>query len=168
MSLFIDFFMLKSKGKLIAKGFNGSPIPQRRHIDQMIRILTAYRNLTPKERKEINSNIRKQREEENNRCYDREYPPRPEIDGYVYLIHSQGKYKIGKTKDPKSRMKGYTAENPHGFEVIEMFKCKSYSKQEKEMHKIFQDKRIGNREWFNLDDKDVDKFKTLAETLTIQ
>lgn len=168
MELFINFFMLKSKGKLIAKGFNGEPIPQRKHIDEMIKILTTYRNLTPKERANMNHRIGAVREEENNNSYDHICSIKKEIDGYVYLIHSEGKYKIGKTKDPKSRMNGYRAENPHGFNIIEMFKCKSYSKQEKEMHKIFQDKRIGNREWFNLDEKDVDKFKSLAEMLTIK
>lgn len=81
---------------------------------------------------------------------------------YIYLIKVNWKYKIWKTTNLKNRIKKYITENPDEIEVIHYFHCKNYNEKERELHKKFKSKNI-NREWFNLNDNDINFIKNLKD-----
>ena len=83
--------------------------------------------------------------------------------GYIYLVkHSSGIYKIGRTENLKTRMRGLETSNPAGsIELIASFKTETARAKEADMHTIFAEKR-DHGEWFNLDAKDVEQFKEIA------
>lgn len=70
---------------------------------------------------------------------------------YTYLIKSGNIYKIGESENPQRRLSNHLTSNPH-VQLI----CYGYGIREKELHKIFSDKRLSG-EWFNLSVSDVDK-----------
>jgi hypothetical protein len=82
----------------------------------------------------------------------------------VYLISSEYSnekfYKIGWTKrDPNSRLKELRTSNSQNLKIEKVFKTKFGPKIEKNLHRIFNNKRK-NGEWFSLNKKDVDEFIT--------
>lgn len=79
---------------------------------------------------------------------------------YVYLIKQGEYYKIWKTIDLKSRFKKYITENPNECELIHSYLVDEYWREEERLHKRFAHKNH-NREWFLLDDNDVEYIKTL-------
>lgn len=82
--------------------------------------------------------------------------------GYVYIIKSQNKYKIGKASKIKDRIKKYITENPEPIEIILTEKVSDYTNCESELHKKLSHKNY-NREWFELDDSDFIIIKTIIE-----
>jgi len=79
-------------------------------------------------------------------------PPKKKRTGYVYLIKSGIYHKIGLTRrNPETRLKEITT--PEGVtsdpEGLEQF-----------LHREFKDKRA-EREWFRLDDEDIEWIKQL-------
>jgi len=83
--------------------------------------------------------------------------------GYVYIAGAEGKLKIGKSRNPKKRIRGI--ENAAGLNFDLTFisdKIENYSQIEKEMHIAFKDERIKG-EWFSIDFNDaVKKLKELT------
>lgn len=77
--------------------------------------------------------------------------------GYVYLVESENLYKIGKTKNPTSRMNYYST-MPNKAELLFIEKVKNYSDCEKELHLFFAEKNYRG-EWFTLDDSDIEVMK---------
>ena len=82
----------------------------------------------------------------------------------VYLISSEYSnekfYKIGWTKrDPNSRLKELRTSNSQNLKIEKVFKTKFGPKIEKNLHRIFNNKRK-NGEWFSLNKNDVDEFIT--------
>ena len=75
--------------------------------------------------------------------------------GYVYIIKVDQYYKIGQTANLKKRIGEYTKlmKEP---EIIINAKCHYYKEIEKDLHKMFEDKR-SNGEWFILSDEDLNK-----------
>lgn len=73
--------------------------------------------------------------------------------GYVYIIHLNGYYKIGRTIDPEKRFGEYTKlmEKP---QTICCIYTENYKQVENELHKMFKKKRT-NGEWFVLSDDEV-------------
>ena len=80
--------------------------------------------------------------------------------GYIYVIKSLNKYKIGKTKNLKNRMRKYITESPEPIEVILTENINDYTKCETELHKKLLNKNY-NREWYDLDDSDFDIIKNI-------
>ena len=79
------------------------------------------------------------------------------FDKYVYVMHdfNTGYYKIGKSNNPERREKTLQSEKP----TIELlYKSKMSVKTEKELHQMFQEKRIRG-EWFDLTGSDITKLK---------
>ena len=84
-------------------------------------------------------------------------------DGYVYLIQSpSGHYKIGRTSDPKDRMKTFNVKLPFEVEFICVIPSADMYLLEKQLHRQFESKRI-NGEWFALGSEDVAYIKGLTE-----
>jgi hypothetical protein len=87
------------------------------------------------------------------------HTPKP---GFVYLLKSsEGYYKIGKTKDPKNRMKTFGLKLPMHVEYICLIESDDMGELETMLHIDYQSKRI-NGEWFDLTPEDVEYIKGLA------
>jgi len=87
----------------------------------------------------------------------------------VYLIcaefESQQLYKIGFTKrDINKRIKELKTGNPAEFYIVDSFSSKWGTKIESQLHKKYISKKI-NREWFRLDEKDIEDFKGQCELI---
>lgn len=84
-------------------------------------------------------------------------------DGYVYLIQSpSGHYKIGRTSDPKDRMKTFNVKLPFEVEFICVIPTEDMYFLEKQLHRQFAAKRV-NGEWFALSADDVEYIKGLTK-----
>ena len=76
-------------------------------------------------------------------------------DGYVYMLHLNGYYKIGRTTNTEKRFGEYTKlmEQP---KTICCVYVENYKQVEKELHLMFKNKNT-NGEWFSLSEKDLFK-----------
>lgn len=81
--------------------------------------------------------------------------------GYVYLVRSvSGYYKIGRTKNPNSRVRTFGVELPFEIELEHVIPCADYIAAEKQLHQRYADKRL-NGEWFALTDGEVVEIKSI-------
>lgn len=82
------------------------------------------------------------------------------ISGFIY-VYKQGKYyKIGKSKYEDCRKNKYITENPEQIELVYKYKTNDYTKEEKTIHNLFNEKRINpKREWFLLTENDISLIK---------
>lgn len=78
-------------------------------------------------------------------------------EGFVYLMASEGEYKIGKAVDIERRRKRLELELQRDIEVLHAIHCDDYSQAEWDLHKRFADKRT-HGEWFDLDPDDIEWF----------
>lgn len=83
--------------------------------------------------------------------------------GYVYLLKTSGKYKIGRTVKPDVRLKKYQTENPEPIEVAQLEMVYDYIGVEQQLLRDYAEKNI-HGEWFDLNDKDIESIeKTLRQ-----
>ncbi|MDP3492398.1 MAG: GIY-YIG nuclease family protein [Hyphomonadaceae bacterium] len=106
------------------------------------KILDALRNATPDETDSDEGN-----EADSGPIY-----------GYVYLLKSGRRYKIGKTTSPLKRIGQIGIELPERVEPIHTLETDDPSGIEAYWHNRFKDKRL-NVEWFELTAEDVRAFK---------
>jgi hypothetical protein len=78
--------------------------------------------------------------------------------GYVYLMLSAKKYKIGYSKAALNRTSVVSNMSPEGGEIIHLIRTDDMRGIEAYWHNRFADKR-GNGEWFSLSASDVAAFK---------
>ncbi len=78
--------------------------------------------------------------------------------GYVYLILSARKYKIGYSKAALSRVSVVSNLSPEGGEIIHLIRTDDMRGIEAYWHNRFSEKR-GNGEWFALSSSDIAAFK---------
>lgn len=83
---------------------------------------------------------------------------------YVYLVRSGKYYKIGIANNPKERINQIQVGNPHKIIFVSCYFMKDAGIVEKALHSAFSEKQV-NREWFALDEKEVEKFNNICETL---
>lgn len=82
--------------------------------------------------------------------------------GYVYLTQSpSGYYKIGRTANPNDRMRTFSLKLPIEIEYIHLIETPNMFKLESELHRMFTHKRVGDTEFFRLDEKDIAYIKSL-------
>lgn len=82
--------------------------------------------------------------------------------GYLYIVKADNKYKIGITKSSvKSRINEMQTGCPYKIEEVFSSEVQAFSELEKFFHTIFKDKNV-NREWFSLDDYDIELVKYIA------
>lgn len=76
-------------------------------------------------------------------------PAETNKEGYVYFIYdyTRNRVKIGKSKNPKTRITDFKIANP-GIELLYSIKTDNYSKLEKDFHNLFNNKRVVG-EWFD-------------------
>jgi hypothetical protein len=84
--------------------------------------------------------------------------------GFVYIIHNTNLnvYKIGKSRNPKSRIKNIADQLFDPIETIHVFSVVDMSKSEIFLHTHFQAKRVRG-EWFTLDQADLEAAKAFME-----
>lgn len=80
--------------------------------------------------------------------------------GFVYLLKGDDCYKIGKSKEPKTRTERLAVKLPFEVELVHTVESNRHSKLEKFLHNKFSDKKV-NGEWFDLDKKDVEYIKNM-------
>lgn len=83
--------------------------------------------------------------------------------GYVYLIQEvdfSGQYKIGRTIDPKTRLKHVDIKTPGETKVIALLKTKDAIALERRLHKKYASKRKRG-EWFDLTDAQVRQIRNM-------
>lgn len=78
--------------------------------------------------------------------------------GYIYVIKSEHGYKIGKTKQMKSRAQLFSVKLPFPIEVVHYAWFDNYSSAEAELHCMFKSKRLEG-EWFDLSHHDLARIK---------
>jgi hypothetical protein len=89
----------------------------------------------------------------------------------VYLISSELNdsilYKIGITKrEVKDRLKELKTGNAARLDIINVFESKWATKIESNLHAYFNMKKIsGSKEWFNLEEKDVEEFMNRCQSI---
>ena len=88
--------------------------------------------------------------------------------GHVYILKSNGKFKIGRAKNLDQRVKQYRTENPFGAEVLFSVKCEDFKYVEQEALKMPLCAPTAGREWFELSEKEVDEIIKFLKTNEIQ
>ena len=81
-------------------------------------------------------------------------------EGYIYCIESNWYYKIWRSKNFKKRFKKYITENPNHVEVIHSYFSDNCIDEEQRLHMMFEEKNH-NREWFKLNQADIEYIKSL-------
>ena len=81
--------------------------------------------------------------------------------GYIYLIESGGFVKIGRTNNPKNRIKNYVTENPNPQKILLVFPVSNPEVVEREVHKGFTEDRHRG-EWFVPPNGDVEDMTLLV------
>jgi len=86
--------------------------------------------------------------------------------GYVYLLRGRVGYKIGETEDLKRRKRDLDRQHNEILELIHTIKTPHSIGAEKYFHYRYGNLRIdlgtGEREWFNLSDRDVKYIKSFT------
>jgi hypothetical protein len=81
------------------------------------------------------------------------------VRGYVYLLRSGRRYKIGKSNDPSRRWREVRLELPDETHQVHTIPTDDPSGIETYWHQRFAAKRVRNTEFFELDAADVQAFK---------
>ena len=84
--------------------------------------------------------------------------------GYVYILESNGKYKLGRTKNLSSRLQSYKTQNPFGIKVVYTRHVDDHIYGERVILSMFPHKNIVG-EWFSLEKDDVDLVIKTIENL---
>ena len=83
--------------------------------------------------------------------------------GHVYIIRTDGGYKVGKTKDINNRVKGLQTGNNREIEVVFDFKTSNSDLLEKNVHYILDRYRCNsNREFFDCDPEYIKRIITIV------
>lgn len=80
--------------------------------------------------------------------------------GYIYVLESDHGYKIGKTKNKRSRFKSLNIQLPFELKEHSSYLVEDYDAKELELHEHFKEKRL-NGEWFDLSECDLSDIPVL-------
>lgn len=87
--------------------------------------------------------------------------------GYVYVIHSQYGYKIGKTVNLKTRTKLFEVKLPFPVKLEHYAWFDNYSVAERDFHEMFREQRLEG-EWFDLKPADLARIRTFGKQVTVE
>lgn len=156
------YFSENKKGKIIISLNNGF-IPDRKILlsckDALNRLLDVDNNDVQKYNAEIDRLWNEQ---------EKHYEPikRPKQAGYVYLLKSNNKYKIGRSKNVNGRINSYKTQNPFGIEIICSKFVEDYIESEKTLLSLFYKNKVEKTtEWFSLDDNELFLINTVLASL---
>lgn len=86
--------------------------------------------------------------------------PLPQRAGYVYLLKTQGVYKIGLSVNPTRRLGEIQPAYPFPVELIHTIETEDMMALEADLHARFASQRL-NGEWFELSPADLEYIKSL-------
>ena len=86
--------------------------------------------------------------------------------GYIYVLRGGELYKIGRSANPKARIKSLSTVSPVALEVICLSQTHDMVGVEIQLHERFADKRQQG-EWFALTDDDVHSIRIMLEPSTV-
>ena len=91
-------------------------------------------------------------------------PEKPKVirNGFVYVLHGGGQYKIGCTKYPAIRARALARQVPFAVEMVMLIPSQDMYETEQCIHTLFGAKRIEG-EWFSLAEKDIAHLRSLYE-----
>jgi hypothetical protein len=89
----------------------------------------------------------------------KEESSRAPIQGYVYMMRSGRRYKIGHTSSPSRRHREVRLDLPDPTDLVHSIETDDPSGIEKYWHRRFEAKRVRDTEFFTLDASDVAAFK---------
>lgn len=115
------------------------------YVDRLNREYERYTKAVEEVKKSDNDNFKRE----------------PEV-GYIYVFRSENLYKIGRAKDPESRLKYYRTANSTKPEFEICIRVHDYINTEIELHRHFSSKNT-EREWFRLSKKDLQYIKNFLE-----
>lgn len=133
----------------------GGNVFDHEDMEKILKMLhKTYDNVTPTQIRERNELLGSHRENRQNE-HLAEQPKK--IPGHVYVLKGEsGWYKIGRTKDLKSRMRSFKS-LPIRWELALTIKTEDTVALEEELHGIFEEKRCGKQgEWFALSHEDIE------------
>lgn len=85
--------------------------------------------------------------------------PGEKIKGYVYMLRTGRRYKIGKSNDPSRRYREVKLELPDETHQVHTIATDDPAGIEAYWHARFASKRVRNTEFFDLDSQDIAAFK---------
>lgn len=149
-------------------GFNAQNIRSHKWLRGCMTALKKLLRDFPDQRSvdSFNFQLEKERQEEEYRKSSRVEKTIKPKQGYVYILKSDNLFKIGRTRHPKSRLKTYRTENPHGIWEVIMQEVDDYKKVEVALLKKFSAKRKRG-EWFNLNKKDIKEAKKIIDAAMV-
>ena len=77
----------------------------------------------------------------------------------VYILESQGLYKIGKAANLSKRLAELQAGNPGELNVVATIVTEAYEVLERALHRLYVDQRVRG-EWFQLSQSDIEEITT--------
>jgi len=80
--------------------------------------------------------------------------------GFVYIAHSVGKHKIGRSKQPENRIEHFDTQMPVEVQEIHRFEADDYHKAENLLHNFFEEDRTSG-EWFDLSNSQLSAIKNI-------
>lgn len=152
-------------GMLIVADNRGNIMP----ISEMMHLISCleYTINTFDEKASIENELLDKKESLNNILSNRNIKTKevaPKI-GEVYLIKGENnRYKIGYSKNAKSRTDALRLSSCENHELIHKFKVKNPHLKEKELHLMFNKKRM-HSEWFKLNKADIEFIKGLSDEI---
>lgn len=84
----------------------------------------------------------------------------------LYILKTHNFFKIGISSNLHNRITMLNNMNPYGVEIVHIFLIENPSLIEKQIHTILNEKLINGKEWFKLNQNDVNLLKKL-NTLNI-
>lgn len=87
-------------------------------------------------------------------------PKEQDKSGYIYFVKEKmnDTVKIGKTKNPRTRLRLFEVKLPFEIEILNKVQVADRHKAETKLHKYF-DERNQNGEWFALDQDDIESIE---------
>jgi len=82
------------------------------------------------------------------------------MSGYVYLLHCEGRHKIGITEDVRKRLSAIQTSNPFPVALVASSRVEDPAKFERQLHNRFAGQRV-RREWFDLQPAEVEAIKAM-------
>lgn len=86
-------------------------------------------------------------------------------EGFVYVIHGNGLYKIGRASDPRSRLRVLGVKSPFPFRVCALISTMDMEATELELHDRFASRREYG-EWFSLAYEDIEDIQKDYQTVS--
>jgi coenzyme F420-reducing hydrogenase alpha subunit len=144
----------------------GGELPTRTERELIIKNLQALDEMGENNIYEHNSLVDNYSEIKYQERYLSEQVAPESENGFIYILHAGGYYKIGRTRFLTKRYRKYITENPEDIEVVLQEKVTDQDKAEALLHETFKSK-VFRGEWFSLSNDDITRAKDTIKELII-